>query len=82
MNFWLKFALVFACVTVTDACWAIYIIKASQKKAFSASVWGSLISALTSFTVIAYTEDHKFIIASILGAFVGTYLTIRYLNKK
>ncbi len=82
MSFLLKFMLVFVCVTITDACWAFYIVKASQKKALPASVWGSMISMLTSITVIAYTEDHRFIIASVLGAFVGTYLSIKYINKK
>ena len=78
--FWQKFILVFMCVCATDACWAIYIIKTSQKKALLASIWGSGISLLSALTVISYTHDHRFIIASVLGAFVGTYITIKFLK--
>jgi len=80
VNFWLKFVLILLCVSATDAAWAIYIIKASQKKAVPASIWGSVISLLTTFTVIAYTEDHKFVIATVLGAFIGTYIAIKYIK--
>jgi len=65
---------------ITDVAWAIYIIKTAQKKALPASIWGSVISLLTSFTVIAYTEDHKFVIASALGGFLGTYIAIKYIK--
>ena len=78
MVFWQKFLLVFICVSITDMCWAIYIIKTAQKKAFLASAWGSGITLLSAFTVISYTHDHRLIIASVLGAFVGTYVTIKY----
>lgn len=78
--FWQKFLLVFICVAITDMCWAIYIIKTAQKKALLASIWGSGISLLSAITVISYTNDHRFIIASVLGAFIGTYVTIKYVK--
>lgn len=81
MNFWLKFLLVFICVTVTDGCWAIYIVKTAQKKALPAATWGAAISLLAAFTVIMYTEDHHFLFASVLGAFVGTYISIKFIKS-
>ena len=81
MDFWFKFFLVFLCVSATDACWALYIIKISEKKALAASMWGSVISLLTSFAVITYTENHIFIIATFFGAFVGTFIAIKFIKK-
>lgn len=81
MNFWLKFFLVFLVVTASDACWAVYIIRIGEKKALAASGWGSLISLMTAFTIVSYTENHWFIIATILGAFAGTFLAIKLINK-
>lgn len=54
--------------------------KNSTKKAFVASLWSSLISLLGTYTVISYTHDHRFIAALVLGAFVGTYITIKYIK--
>lgn len=82
MPFPLKFFLVFICVTATDACWAIYIIKIAEKKALAASLWGSLISVLAAFTVVSYTQDNRFIIAMVLGAFVGTWVAVKLIKKK
>lgn len=82
MIFPLKFFLVFICVTATDACWAIYIIKIAEKKALAASVWGSIISLLAAFTVVSYTQDHRFIVAMVLGAFVGTWVAVKLIKNK
>lgn len=81
MDFWIKFIAVFCAVTATDACWTLYIIRVAEKKALEASSWASIISLMTSFTVIAYTENHYFIIATVLGAFVGTLLAIKIIKK-
>jgi uncharacterized membrane protein YjjB (DUF3815 family) len=81
MNFWFKFFLVFLCVAVTDTCWAFYIIKVAEKKALPASLWGSLISMLSAFAVITYTENHYYIIATVFGAFVGTMVAIKLIKK-
>jgi hypothetical protein len=82
MNFYLKFLLVFLCVTATDACWAIYILRIAEKKALAASLWGSLISLLAAFTVVSYTEDHRLIVAMVIGAFVGTWLAIKVMKRE
>lgn len=79
MNFYFKLFLVFLCVTATDATWAIYIIEVSQKNALSASLWGGLISLLTAVGVIAYTKDRRFLIATVAGAIVGTYIAVKYI---
>ena len=82
MIFPLKFFLVFICVTATDACWTVYIIKIAEKKALAASMWGSIISLLAAFTVVSYTQDHRLVAAMVLGAFVGTWVVVRLIKKR
>jgi hypothetical protein len=82
MPFTLKFFLVFICVTATDACWAVYIVRIAEKKAIQAGLWGSLISLLAAFTVVSYTEDHRLIIAIVIGAFAGTWIAVKRLIKE
>lgn len=80
-NYWLNFIIVFVCTSTADACWTMYIIKAAEKKAIAASFWGAAITALSGITILFYIEDPTLIIASISGAFIGTYLTIKWQNK-
>lgn len=71
------FAVLFATL-VTDALWALYMIKVTAKAPFLAASYGSLIHILTAFTVISYTKNYLYLIPLVIGSFVGTYLTVKF----
>ena len=79
--YWLNFGLVVMFTILTDICWGLYIMKVGEKKALPASIWGAIIPFLSANTILMYVDDHSFMWAAVIGAFIGTYITIKYLKK-
>jgi hypothetical protein len=82
MNYWTQFAIVFFAVALADVCWTFYFIKVEERKVIAASLWSSGIMLLGAISIESYVQDKTFIIASVLGAFVGTALSILYKKRK
>ena len=77
----LIFLAVLFATLVTDALWALYMIKVTAKAPFLAASYGSLIHILTAFTVISYTKNYLYLIPLVVGSFIGTYLVVLYEKK-
>lgn len=73
-----ELVLVFLATVVVDWIWAAYIIQTSKKNAFNASILSTLIVCVSSFITLSFIHDRRAIIAMALGAFVGTYLSIKF----
>jgi hypothetical protein len=58
------------------------MLEVGKKNAIFAATWSALIVAVGGFTVISYTINHWFILASLIGSWVGTYITIGREKKK
>ncbi|MEZ0208666.1 MAG: hypothetical protein ACAH17_00610 [Candidatus Paceibacterota bacterium] len=71
---------VFLATLVTDALWALYMMRVTDRKPFLAASYGTLIHILTAFTVISYTENYYYIIPLLTGSFMGTYLAVKYIK--
>lgn len=78
---WWNFLLVFLATVVVDWVWALYIIHTSKKNALRAAVLGTLLTCIGSFITLSYIHDQRAIIAAAIGAFVGTYLSIKFSKK-
>ena len=68
--------LVFSATAAADFAWTAYIRAASAGVQLSAALWSALIVALGSIAVVEYTSDHALVWAAVVGAFVGTYLSM------
>ena len=77
MNFSTHFVLVFISLVVVDFCWARYISYASAKNAIKAACWASGILIAGSFATVSYVDDHRLIVAAVLGSFVWTYIAVK-----
>lgn len=82
MDYSIKFALVCLTLFVADVFWALYFIKIQEKNPMMSGLYGSLIYLLGAFAVTQYTEDKTFIIAAVIGAFLGTYVTVEWKKRK
>lgn len=76
-----KFVIVLVFMILQDIAWAMYVIKVDKRDAVRAGAWSSLIMVFGSYVAISYIGDHKFIVAAVLGSFIGTYITVKYHNK-
>jgi len=79
---WMTFISVAIAVALADVCWTMYFIETSNKNAVKAGVWSSLIMLCSAFAVSTYVGEKIYIGAAIVGAFVGTWATIKFHNKK
>lgn len=75
--FFIKFILVIISMALCDMCWAKYTIYVTEKKAVKSAIWSVLIMVCGMVTVIGYMEDKRLIPAALIGAFIGTYLTVK-----
>lgn len=77
-----KALLVFAVTTLSDVFWAIYIRRVSERKMLAAASISSLIVLFAGFAAIEYVGNNWYLIPAMLGAFVGTFFTLKIDGKK
>ena len=78
----IKFTSIIISVALADICWVYYFIKVEERKAMAASIWSTIIVALGAFSVENYVNDNTFVLAAMIGAFIGTYISIKYKKTK
>lgn len=54
----------------------------AAKKSISAAFWSAMIIVCGAVAITGYVDDSRLIIAAMLGAFLGTYSTIKYRLRK
>ena len=64
-----------------DVCWTLYFIDVEERKAHAAAFWSALIILVTAFTVTNYVENEIYITAAFIGAYLGTFGTIKWKQK-
>ncbi len=69
-------------MALADVCWTLYFIDVEERRAHPAAFWSAMIILVTAFTVTNYVENKIYIAAAFLGAYFGTYVTIRWKLKK
>lgn len=78
---WFTAGLIFITYTVIDMLYAKYIIYVNQHRPFSAAVTTAIIYSLLAFGVVSYSKNILYLIPLASGAFLGTYVTVRYFHK-
>ena len=74
----LKALIVFVAMALTDALWALYVRRASEGHALEASLMAAMLVFGSGVVVLLYTESPVLLTFAGLGAFVGTYFTVRH----
>ena len=81
LDFWLQFCGVMGLVAFSDVCWTFYFIKTADRLAAQAAGWSSVVVGCGAITTLGYVHDLRLVIAAMLGAWLGTYFTIRYFTN-
>jgi peptidoglycan biosynthesis protein MviN/MurJ (putative lipid II flippase) len=82
MAFAVKFILVTLSMILANVCWTMYFIEVDKRQPIPAGIWGSAIILFGAFTTVHYVEDHRLLVAALIGSFVGTASTVYYKKKK
>ena len=68
-------------IALADVCWTKYFIETANKNAFKAGTWSALICICSVFAITGYIDNPWLIPSVVIGAFFGTYLTIKWENR-
>lgn len=77
---WLTALTVFVVYVFFDILYALYVICVSRKQALAASFTGSALYSLGAVGVMNYTHNVLYLIPLSLGAFIGTYIAVKYMS--
>lgn len=70
--------LVFLSTFFADVAWAKYFLAIAEKQSIRSAAWSAALILLGGITVIGYTENKWMIVPAALGAFIGTWWTVRH----
>lgn len=71
-------ALIFCVYVVVDMLYAYYIMCVEERSALKAAAVSSVLYSLLAFGVVSYSKNILYLIPLASGAFVGTYITVRW----
>jgi hypothetical protein len=77
---WSTALLVFVTYVVIDILYALYVIYVGRGNALAASFASSALYSLAAYGVITYSRNIIYVIPLALGAFLGTYLVVKYMK--
>jgi len=71
-------AVIFATYVAVDILYAAYIIAVENRQPLKAASISSVLYSLLAFGVITYSKNPIYLIPLASGAWLGTYLTVRF----
>ena len=71
---------VFLVYILFDILYALYVICVSQRQALRASLISSILYSIGAYGVMNYLENPWYIIPLACGAFIGTFIAIKYMS--
>jgi lipid-A-disaccharide synthase-like uncharacterized protein len=80
--FIIKFILVMLAMVAADICWTMYFIETEKRRSVPAGMWSMAILLFGSLVTMNYVDDHRLLIAAVIGSFVGVYGTIEWKKRK
>lgn len=78
---WVTAALVFVVYIVFDILYALYVLCVSRKQPVAAAGVSSVLYSLGAYGVMNYTHNIWYLIPLACGAFVGTYIAVKYMGN-
>lgn len=79
---WTTALIVFVVYVIFDILYALYVICVSRRLPLAAATTGALLYSLGAVGVMNYTHNALYLIPLSLGAFIGTYIAVKYLGDK
>jgi hypothetical protein len=71
-------ALVFVTYVVVDVLYAAYIIAVGERRAVRAAALSAVIYGLLAYGIVTYSRNIWYLAPLAAGAFLGTYITVKW----
>lgn len=79
-NWWTALT-VFVVYVFFDILYALYVICVSRQQALAASAISAVLYSLGAYGVMNYLHNPWYLIPLAVGAFIGTYIAVRYMGN-
>jgi uncharacterized protein YebE (UPF0316 family) len=77
---WVTAGTVFVVYVVFDILYAMYVLCVSRQQALAASGISAALYSLGAYGVMNYLHNVWYLIPLALGAFLGTYIAVKYMS--
>lgn len=74
--------LIFVGVFLTDVVYTLYLQAIYQQRILASCCWASVVTIISGVIIINYTASAWAVAAAATGAFVGTYISMRYIKPR
>ena len=78
---WTTALIVFVVYVFFDILYALYVICVSRQQALAASAISSVLYSLGAYGVMSYLHNPWYLIPLACGAFIGTYIAVKYMSN-
>ena len=75
---WIIYIIVFLAMFVMDMVWTLYIRALAQGKIITAASLSALVYTISALSFVEIVKDTYLLIPAALGAFLGTYFTMKW----
>ena len=79
---WITAFIVFIFYIFTDILYVLYTRYIMQNRAWATANTAGILYGLFAYGTIQYTNNHWYVIFVILGAWIGTFFTVKYFKDK
>jgi len=73
--------IIFITYLIIDVLYALYVIYVGKGNALIAATMSALMYGFIAYGVINYSKNPYYIIPLVLGAWLGTYIVVKYKKK-
>lgn len=77
-----KFVLIGIVMAFANMSGTLYFRNVAKKKAHAAAFWSAMLILVNAIAIVNYVENHAYILAAIVGTYVGTFLTLKWEQTK
>ncbi len=77
----IELLLVFLATVFVDWLWGVYILHTSKRNVWRSSIYATLIAIIGPLLTLTYIKNKYAIVAMALGAFVGTFISVKFGKK-
>jgi xanthine/uracil permease len=77
----LNYLIIFVSLVLIDIVYIFYLKYVAQNKINKASAWASVVTLLNGIIIINYSSDIYSVLSAMIGAYVGTFISMKFFNK-
>lgn len=79
---WVQAGSVAASMAAVDWAWARYAMALADRRAVASSLWAVAILLPSGWAIMSYVHDPMMLVPAAVGAFVGTYVSVKFKGDK